>query len=182
MDDIASTMGISKKTLYQHVCDRNELVDLVINSEYNSLVNKLKEAVSQGVDCIDALVRINVVVFRFLRQINPASVVELSKQYPQIHQNAKDKFSALFISLLKDNIYEGKKLKVYQDDIDVDIIVGIHSDRVETLQENNGLYESKQNAPDKIKQMITYYIRGLTTPKGTEMLDKHIVEFDKYIE
>lgn len=182
MDDIASSIGISKKTLYQNICDRNELIEAVIMSEYYNLESKLKQAVNTSKNYIDQLIKINVTVLDFLRHINPSSVVELSKHYPNLHQAAKDKFSALIVSLLKNNLIQGKEVQLYQKDIDVDVIVGIHSDRLDTMQKSNNLFEAKQSAPETIKQMITYYIRGLVTPQGQELLDKHIIAFDKYIE
>ena len=34
MDDISRELGISKKTLYQHVKDKTELVELIVDNEF----------------------------------------------------------------------------------------------------------------------------------------------------
>lgn len=181
MDDLASEIGISKKTIYQHVCDRNELVNEVIQSEYILLDNSLKQIGAKSLDIIDELININIMIFSFLKPISLIAVNDLKKQYPEIYFSSKEKFSTLFTGLLRDNLNEGIKSNFYQNDIDVDVIVGIHSDRIEKLQSNNDLYEATRSAPETIKQMITYYIRGLVTEKGQEILEKHIVKFDKYL-
>ena len=36
MDDIAKHLGMSKKTIYQHFSDKDELVNILINEKLNS--------------------------------------------------------------------------------------------------------------------------------------------------
>jgi AcrR family transcriptional regulator len=40
MDDIARELGMSKKTLYQLVSEKNELVDIVLTSEFHYFKEK----------------------------------------------------------------------------------------------------------------------------------------------
>lgn len=181
MDDLAAEIGISKKTIYQHVCDRNELVNDVISSEYIKLATELKDIIKSSMDIIDELININIMIFKFLNPINSLAVSDLKKQYPEIYLASKEKFSALFAGLLKDNLNNGIKTELYRNDIDVDVIVGIHSDRIEKLQSSNDLYEASLTASETIKQMINYYIRGLVTNEGQITLEQHIVNFDKYL-
>ena len=181
MDDVARELGISKKTLYQHVEDKEELIRLVVEAEKHHVTQHINQSLRDSVNAIEALIRINIFIVRFLQGINPAAVNDLRKHFKPIHQEAKEEFQALFYGVIKQNLVSGKQNGLYRDDINVDFITQLHTDRINKMQESDGLWGPNAASPDIIKEMTNYYIRGLITEKGESVLNKHIVEFNKYL-
>ena len=84
MDEIASEMGISKKTIYQHFANKNSLVEAV--SLY------LFDSISGGIDCIyeldknpiDELFLIKDFILKNLKDESASPIYQLQKYYPKI--------------------------------------------------------------------------------------------------
>ena len=83
MDDISQKLGISKKTLYQSVENKEDLINKVITFIL------MKEAEVMGVirkkakDAIEEVVMISRHVNKMLQAINPAAMYDLQKYYTQ---------------------------------------------------------------------------------------------------
>lgn len=181
MDDIAREVGISKKTLYQQVSDKEALICLVIETERQRIEGLIHQVTADSANDIESLIRINVLIIRFLQEINPAAVNDLRKQFKSIYEDSKKQYQELFYRVIKQNLVSGKAHGIYRSDINEDFITQLHTDRIDKMQESDGLWGPNATSPDIIKEMTNYYIRGLITEKGELILNKHIVEFNKYL-
>jgi AcrR family transcriptional regulator len=178
MDDIANELGISKKTLYKQVADKSELISRIIDHEYNEIKKQVATINTLSEDPIEALLRLNAFVVRYLKSIAPTAIYDLKKQYPDIYEQQADKFAALFANILRENINQGKSLGLYHQYIDCDIIISIHSVRYSHLQQ---VWEP-ENTAEKIEKMAHYYLQGLVTGQGNILLQKHIIDFTNYLK
>jgi AcrR family transcriptional regulator len=177
MDNIARKTGISKKTLYQYFNDKNELINLVIDSEYIYIKKSIKHINTISNDEIEKLIRVNILIINFLKDINPICINDMQKIYKDIYDNSKIRFKKLFSAFIIECIKEGKEEGLFINDINEVLITSLHTDNIDKVQESTGFWN---NSFTEIKEMITYYIRGLVTSKGSITLKKHINNFDKY--
>lgn len=58
MDDVASALGMSKKTLYQHVKDKNDLVNKVVDRTLIKFEKGKGCIVNKGLTAIEELIEI----------------------------------------------------------------------------------------------------------------------------
>ncbi|MDA3893277.1 MAG: TetR/AcrR family transcriptional regulator [Salinivirgaceae bacterium] len=182
MDDIACAVGISKKTLYQHVADKNELITEVIASEFVVIKSSIDHILLSSANSIEALLRFNAFIVRFLNTINPVAITDLHKLYQAIHNEWKDKFQKLFSDAIKNSIVNGKKSGIFRDDINEELITQLHTEKIDQFHETDGYKNSYAERVEVIKEMATYYIRGLVTKQGETILNKHLTDFNKYLK
>jgi AcrR family transcriptional regulator len=181
MDDISGKAGISKKTLYQFVADKNELVAEIIKNQYFITKNKLEALTVQSSDRIEELMRINVFIMQFLQAISPVAIYDLNKYYPEIYAQSAEQFRNLFSGSILANIKTGKQEGIYRNDINEEVITRLHVERIGQLQEAKAFWGVEASSAQVIKEMTTYYIRGLITEKGEQLLNTHILEFTNYL-
>lgn len=181
MDDIAQEVGISKKTLYLHIKDKNDLIGQVIEKDYIKFDNRIKEISRISVDPIEQLIRINIIIARLLKSINPASINDLNKYYKPIFEKYRDQYQEIIFHVIIENIKEGKTLNIYYEDLNEEIITKLHSDRIKNIIDTQENWKDLEITSESIKEMTRYYIRGLLNDKGQALLDKHINEFNKYL-
>ncbi len=84
MDDVARELGISKKTLYQCVKDKSELVEKVVffnTIHHRDLIYKI---VAQKHNAIEELLEVNRYMNEMLKEQNPTLDYDLRKYYPEI--------------------------------------------------------------------------------------------------
>jgi len=181
MDDIASAVGISKKTLYQFVKDKNELITVVIEQEYTKIKTSIEIIVQTSENCIEELLRLNALINRLLTSINPVAIVELKKLYQSIYLEWKQKFQHLFAKTIRNNIQKGKATGIYRADLNEEVITKIHTDKIDQIHDSNTFLSNEVNKPLVIKEMLTYYIRGLISKQGEIVLNKQLEQFNEYI-
>jgi AcrR family transcriptional regulator len=182
MDDIALELGVSKKTLYQLVVDKKKLVAAVIGCEYINVNKRINEIALQSENSIDELLHLNGMIIKLLKRINPISITDLRKLYRPLYEDSKSKFNELFSSAINKCINTGKDSLIFREDTNVELITKIHTDKISQLQEAYGFWDSKSGSVETIKQLVSYYIRGLVTPQGEILLNKHILDFNKYLK
>jgi len=181
MDDIANAAGISKKTLYQYYENKEQLIEQVLDYQYEIFNQKIQVTNQSKIDAIDQLIRFNVILLELLKSINPASTNDLKKSYHPIYIQTKNRFTLLFHEAITKNIEEGKESGIYRDDINNEIITNLHTNRIEQYLETNILWNNDQNFPEIFKEIIAYYLYGLVNNKGQELLTIHLTQFSKYL-
>ena len=86
MDDIARELGISKKTLYTHFKDKNELVKKSVEFiGRNPHHAKLEEEFNKSKNAIEQLIFIYVTGYKLADEYNFSYEYDLKKYYPEIY-------------------------------------------------------------------------------------------------
>ena len=113
MDEISKGIGISKKTLYQFVCSKEDLLEKIFHYEeekWQQLPSKIKE---DELNAIDVLLQTSLLIYEELRRINPKVDFELKKYYkPVFNKFLSRRLDSIFFYIsnnLKKGMGEGLK-------------------------------------------------------------------------
>lgn len=174
MDDVAREMGISKKTLYQTIKDKNELVAEV--------VSKLKETINGFWDVFhdDTLTAIEQhckqkdAIKQLHSHFNPTFSYDLQKYYPDLYRSLVSWRKEIVSEAHIANIEKGKREGFFRSDIQSDIIARlIVAHHIFTFDPSNEIFALEEILNFKIiEQVYMYHLRGLCTPKGIEEVEK----------
>lgn len=172
MDDIASEMGISKKTIYVHFPNKTKLVE--------ATTLQIFETVSCGIDSICALQKnpieeifdIKQFVMEHLKNEKSSPQYQLQKYYPKIFATLKSKQFEVMQGCVADNLNRGLELGLYRKTINVDFITRIYFNGMITLKDQELFPLKKFSMNTLMEYYIEYHLRGICTPKGLETLTK----------
>ena len=81
MDDIASILGISKKTIYTHVENKSELVESAISAIISEEQTIVEGIVKSADNAIDEITEIASYVIKMLRKMQPSLLYDLRKYH-----------------------------------------------------------------------------------------------------
>lgn len=181
MDDIAREMGMSKKTLYQFISDKNELVESVIeylktfiNELFSLFHNEKLNAIEQHFEFRN---RMEPKKSRF----QPTFLYDMKKYYPTLLQEIQDvKFKEVYNANLA-NLKKGKKEGFYIEDIDEHIIARMMvSYHLYTFDPSNGLFTDAEVMDFKtFEELYKYHFRGVCTQKGLDELTRLFCEINE---
>ncbi len=177
MDDIASYLHISKKTLYKYFDNKKDVVKqsvLLFIVEEKEFTNQLLGRVA---DPIEQLLHVSQYIQKVFLEMNPETIFELQKYYPESWELIDDYMSNNISKLIKENINLGKKLGLYRDNFDTDLIARLYIAHCDAANHDFDLMK-KLNRIDVIKQSFEYHLRGIATEKGLKKLDS----FDQYTD
>lgn len=173
MSDIATQLGISKKTIYQFYADKDQLVDAVVEAEFkqNELRCQQDRALSSNA-VHEIFLAIDMMVKMFSR-MNPSFIFDMQKYHPQAFQKFNQYKNNYLFNIIRDNIVRGVSEELYRPDVNVDIISRF---RVESMMMsfNQDFHSSlKHNMAEIEEELIIHYLFGLVSQKGYKLIIKY---------
>ncbi len=173
MDDIASQLGISKKTIYQFYKDKDALVMAVVNFELEEQALKCQRTQDMADNAVHEMFMILEDIQQMFKNMNPMTMNELAKYYPEAFlriQNHKDEFMH---KIIKTNLIKGIEQGVYRKEIDPEIL-SIYRLETSFVPFNAQLYPySKFDIAKVTLQIIENFIYGVMSIKGIEFMEKY---------
>jgi len=179
MDDVAKELGVSKKTIYQVVQDKADLVQKATEFFISIDKQNMANLVGQFDNIMEQMVQIGNYGCNVLKNLNPSVIYDLKKYYPATWQHFLEYKNTFFYEIIFDNIKSGIKAGLYRDNLNVDIISRFYIGQIEVIVDDNIFPPVKYRFEDLCKEFIKYHIHGIATPTGIELCDKFIAELDR---
>ncbi|WP_298507344.1 TetR/AcrR family transcriptional regulator [uncultured Kordia sp.] len=174
MDDIASEMGISKKTIYTHFSNKTALVSEVTGSLFCVISEGIDLICASEKNSIEELYEIKRFVMEHLKNEKASPQYQLQKYYPKIYATLKKKQFDVMQDCVKDNLNRGVNSGMYRSNIDVEFVSRIYFTGVIGIKDNE-LFPTKMFPMHNLMdQFLEYHLRGICTPQGLETLQKFI--------
>ena len=173
MDDIATQLGISKKTIYQFYADKDALVDDVIKSLLEHSESCCSRDTKAAENAVHEIFLAMDFIMEVFRSMNPSLLYDMQKYYPAAFQKfLKHKNDYLF-GVIKQNLQRGIKEELYREDLKVEVLARF---RVESmmLPFNPEFHTKVKQSLAAIEQEITlHFLFGMVSPKGYKLATKY---------
>lgn len=173
MDEIATQIGMSKKTIYQSFANKDELVDAVIQDHISRNQVRCFKDSAAAENAIHHIFLTMDMVQEMLGDVNPTIFNDLQKFHPETFAKLNS-FKDLFLyNEVSTNIKRGVKEGFYREDMNIDVITRI---RLQTmfLPFNQEIFpHNKFNFIDVEIQTLELFLYGLATAKGYTMIAKY---------
>jgi TetR/AcrR family transcriptional regulator, cholesterol catabolism regulator len=173
MDDIANSLGMSKKTIYHFYADKDELVDAVIQNEIKHNENCCELDRSASENAIHEMFLAMDMVVEMFRSMNPAVLYDIQKYHPnaflKFHKHKND----YLYTVIRENLVRGIREDLFREDINVDIISRFRAENI--LLPFNPEFQAKvkHNLVEIEEELILHYLYGLVNIKGCKMILKY---------
>ena len=174
MDDIATHMAISKKTIYSHFKNKEAMVSAVVNN--------LFETVCQGIDCIctlnhdpiEEIYEIKKHVMEHVGNEKDSPWYQLRKYYPHIHDSIKKRQFDYMQKCVVDNLNRGLEQGLFRENIDVQFVARIYFVGVTGIKDDELFPTDLFDGNSLYGDFLEYHLRGIVTPKGRKILNSII--------
>jgi len=181
MDELSRRLGISKKTLYTFVKNKEELVEQVFLYE-ESKIRMLNERFdSESINAIEKLLKISQMVHEEMKRINPMIRFEMEKYYHNTFEKYVEKKRQLVFEGMKINILQGIEEKLYRDDINVELVATIYLNSFIELHNSEICKVLDINFIQLFEVMFENHIRAISTPEGLAYFESRKNEIIEYI-
>ncbi|RBL93872.1 TetR/AcrR family transcriptional regulator [Chitinophaga flava] len=172
MDDIAERMGISKKTLYAHFMDKDDLVFQAITRFINIVGQECLTDREKSADAIQELFLVMEMLDRRLRNMNPVILLDLQKFHARAYQVFLDYQNNSLTSMIRENLERGIQEGLYRPDLDIRILTQYRvygcmlSFQPETFPGNSDMTRVQ-------KVLLENYLYGVASAKGFKLIEKY---------
>jgi len=174
MDDIARELGISKKTLYQQVEDKRDLVNKVVEIDLRKREEHFAIIKNRSLNAIEEVFEVNKLVNRMIKETNPVREFDLQKYYPEIYDVVNQRRRERMYRAMKENLQKGKKEGLYRKDMKEEIISKLYITRMENMFHKDLETVIEFTSPTFIYEVFVYHIRGIASEKGIKFFEKNI--------
>jgi AcrR family transcriptional regulator len=181
MDDVARELGISKKTIYQYVTDKDDLVGKFIANEIELRQEEICKCFRTEFNAIEELFEISIYMNKIIRDQNPATDHDLKKYYPHHFQKMVNIRRESIFRYIIQNLQKGIAEGLYRNEIDAEIIAKLYISRVESIHLNDLFTVEEFTSLRLYIELLNYHIRGIATDKGIIILNKKLKEIETNI-
>lgn len=173
MDDIASKLGMSKKTIYLYYKDKDELVEAVVEAMLvknqgmcNSDRQKANDAVHEIFLAMDMVTEI-------FRSMNPSVMFDLQKFHPAAFSTFLNHKNEFLISMIRQNIERGIKEELYRPEINVEIMARFRVESMFIPFNPEFVRNTRSTLLQLEQEIIIHFLFGLVTQKGYKLVLKY---------
>ncbi|MDY0780958.1 TetR/AcrR family transcriptional regulator [Tenacibaculum sp. IB213877] len=176
MDDIASEIGVSKKTIYTHFKNKTDLVKEVTNYMFDNICCGIDLIHEQEKNPIIELFEIKRFVINHLKNEKSSPQYQLQKYYPKIFSDIKKKQFDFMQNSIKENLQRGLDQQLFRDTIDVEFISRIYFYGMTAIKDNELFPTQMFSQNELLDKYLEYHLRGICTNKGIEVIEKQLKE------
>jgi AcrR family transcriptional regulator len=174
MDDIARNLGVSKKTIYNTVSDKKELVFLSIAKHVKEHKRDAEKIFSELDHPIEQMNAIFQTMYRRVDNVNPCVFNDLKKSYPsafKIFNSFKDDFIR---SRIIDNLKNGIELGLYRSDLNPELIAGFYISLIDYIL---SVDKKEKELRRRQFELYKYHLRGIASLEGINYLEKNQLDY-----
>lgn len=176
MDDIAHELGVSKRTIYEHFEDKDQLLRSCLTHLHRYTSDKILDHLrTNSRNTLDVLLTMYEVYFAIMNRVNKQFFIDLQK-LPEIKQK-NDRRERLNLHKFRHLMHKGIEEGLFREDINLDVLAYIlhHDLKLITLEQQF----KNQSAEELGKAFILFYLRGIATPKGQQIIEQFIDKLNK---
>jgi AcrR family transcriptional regulator len=167
MDELASELNMSKRTLYQLYKSKNTLLEAVIYDffqEFQEDISKITYAKKE-----DALASLKEIISLIQGQVTKFSIhafEDIKRNNPEAWQIIINLREKMFNNELKKLLKQAKKENIVRDDIDVDIIVLLILNTIQSVVNPETISRLPYSTEEVIDMLSRFIISGIIKPKN----------------
>ena len=170
MDDLAVSLGISKKTLYIHFENKYQLVKEVAYSIFEKVTRdiiKIKEGTSNP---IEELHCVKMEAMKYLGSEKTSPNYQLQKYFPKIYEDLKTKEYQYLGEMVKSSLQNGIDSGLFRTEIDVEFVSRLYLNGMRGIRDIEIFPIEQFKIEDLFENYLDYHLRAIVTPKGMKSL------------
>lgn len=170
MDDMSRYLGMSKKTLYLFVKDKEDLVRKAVAHFCTKEDSEIRNICHQGLNAIDESLEIMRWVLNVLKNVHPSVNFDLEKYHPEVARAMKDNRHRAIYDCIRLNMKRGQREGLYRKDFNAEVIAKMYIARIDIIFDQDLFPIENHNLSDLYREMFKYHIRGIASTDGLEYL------------
>lgn len=174
MDDIASALGISKKTIYTHFSNKTELVSAVTFSVLEQIYLGIEQINKKAINPIEELYDIKMFLINYLKNERVSAQYQLKKYYPKIFDQLQIKKFKKMHSSVENSLKKGVELNLFRSEIDTAFISRVYFVGMTGIRDTSVFSETMFDKNYLMESYLEYHLRAIVTESGLQLLDNYI--------
>lgn len=174
MFDISRESGVSKKTVYEHFKDKEELVQDAMRFILDEHIQHRQGFHRHSANAIEELVKELEYMEMLGKTVNPVMLYEMQKYHPEIWKSIEDFKKDCVLYAISENLQRGIREGLYRNDLNKDIVARMRQLQLETVFEPAQYPVAQYNMHEVMAQLTAHFVLGITTLKGRKLAAQYL--------
>ena len=173
MDDIANSLGISKKTIYQFFADKNVLVDAVLEETLSFSKQNCDKIKSTSGNAVEEIFLSMDIAEKIFRNMHPSVLYDMQKYHPQAFARFLKHKNEYLYNVVSKNLERGIREDLYRPEIDIEILSRFRVESMVMSFSPEFYIGQKHSVAEVEQQLIEHFLFGIASLKGHKMILKY---------
>jgi AcrR family transcriptional regulator len=174
MDDIATLLGMSKKTIYQYFADKEELVDAVMQEEERRTHTDCSYCREQAVDAVQEMFLAMHQITEQFAQMNPVILYDLEKFHPKVFLRFLRLKNEYLYGVIKENLVRGIEEGYYRAELNVDTMSLFRLESIMMPFNLTVFPPAKYDLAGVTREIMIHFLFGISTLKGYKLIQQYL--------
>lgn len=169
MDDVAKALSMSKKTLYLHFTNKDELVTQVVNMHLDTERDEFGQIAEISGNSIEELFNLSKCLRQHAFRINPSLLHDLQKYHMEAWA-VFQKFKKDFIKKqITENIRRGVSEGYYREGLNADILAILRMEVIQLAFSDEVFPRARFDFLEVQMNVFDHFVHGLLSEKGKKL-------------
>ncbi|WP_111308957.1 TetR/AcrR family transcriptional regulator [Confluentibacter sediminis] len=161
LDELASQMGMSKKTIYNYFKNKEDLVSESVGYLIKKIKNDMDSAVLQHTDPIVKIIEIYKIGFDYFKCFKPSFIFGLKKYYPK----ASEVFETFRNYIVYEKVYnlllEAQSKRLFRDHVNLKLVCDLYFLRIDDIAyKKSNIFDVYSNK-ELLEHLIIHNLKGI---------------------
>lgn len=171
VDEIATGLRISKKTLYKYFSSKDELVETVAFEFLNDVSRRIEEIINSPKDSLTKALMLFEVMASVLVRFSESWLRDLQIHAPSLWQKIDDFRTQKALKVFGSIIRQGQMEDIFIDK-PTELIIHIFVTSIRSVVNPDYLYQQKFNFKEAFIYTFEILFNGILTTRGKKLFDK----------
>ena len=173
MDDIAKHLGMSKKTIYQHFKDKEDIIIQATNEAFN-VENRLMCAIEDAAEnAVEQLYKLTIKLRETIKNTSTTALYDMKKYYPRAWEKYKDyKHNVIYNSVI-DNLKRGIREGLFRENINPEILAQLRIGEIELSFDKEFFPKDEFSLVEIHDQLFEHFTYGILSKEGIKLFETY---------
>jgi len=170
MDDVARELGISKKTLYLFVDNKDDLVNKMLERHISAEKALCGQMFAEAASAIDEMFFVMEANAQQFQQMKANIVHDLQKYHREAWEKVQDFQRGFLYNIVRANLERGVREGLYRSDFDIDIVAKLHIATTFQLFDEDLFPQLTYSKETLFREHLLHYLHGIVSEQGIQLL------------
>lgn len=172
MDELASSIGVSKRTIYENFKDKEDVLLTLISQLKSEREKTFKEILPEDYNVVEVFIKV-IEVQKKMPIGNSKFIQDIYKYYPKIAKMMQENMKQNNY-ILQEFLRKGIEQGYIRDDLNIEVTAFLVEESNYTYLRASYLEQPPFSFSELFYTMMINFVRGILTEKGIKIIDAYL--------
>ncbi|WP_235297850.1 TetR/AcrR family transcriptional regulator [Portibacter marinus] len=176
MDDIATKLGMSKKTIYKYCDTKERLIHMTLFHFLKREKKIVAKINAESENAVEEIIAIGRHIIKMAKKLKPALVFDLKKYHTENWELVEKHHHEFIREVITNNITRGMKEGFFRADLNPEIIAQLYVAKSLIISDEKNFISDNATLEELVREHLLYHLYGVLSEEGTKLVKNYELE------